>query len=139
MQKKKHTVRRMGRCRERTVITGRATDTVLKRMQGNFIVIVQQYLLLLTRRVMIDDSFFKNETFSSEWLWRVSKQRTAVHGRKSWLDGSDYKFSSFCSQHLQNFLNKNLSDTERCKGGEKSIQRNGKRKYIIRALSVLFI
>lgn len=54
---KKHTVRRTDRCRKRTVITGRATDTVLKIMQGNFIVI-KQYLLLLTRRVMIDDSFF---------------------------------------------------------------------------------
>lgn len=58
---------------------------------------------------------------------------------KRWLDGSDYKFGSFFSQQLQNFLNKNLSDTERCKGGEKCIQRNGKRKYIIRALAVLLI
>lgn len=45
-------------CFERVRRTGRATDTVLKGMQGNFIVILQQYLLLLTRRVMIDDSFF---------------------------------------------------------------------------------
>lgn len=116
MEKKKHTVR-TGRCRERTVITGRATDTVLKGMQGNFTVIVQKYLLLLTRRVMIDDSFFKNETFSSEWFWRVWKERTAVHVRRSCLDGSDYKFSCFCSRQLQNLLNKNLSDTERCKRG----------------------
>lgn len=55
---KKHRVRRMARCEEKTVITGRATDTVLKVMQGNFVVIVQNYLLFLTRRVMIDDAFF---------------------------------------------------------------------------------
>lgn len=134
MEKKKHAVRRTGSCRERTVITGRATDTVLKGMQGNFIVLVQKYLLLLTRRVMIDDSFFKNETFSSEWFWRVWKERTAVYGRRSWLDGSDYKFSCFCSQYLQNLLNKNLSDIERCKGGEKRIQRNGKKEIYNKGL-----
>lgn len=40
---------------EGTVTTGRATDTALKGMQGNFIVIIQKYLLLLTRKLMIDD------------------------------------------------------------------------------------
>lgn len=110
-EKKEHTVRRTGSCRGRTVITGRATDSVLKGMQGNFIVIVQKYLLL-PRRVMIDDSFLKNETFSSEWFWRVWKERTDVYGKRSCLDGSDYKCSCFCSQHLQNLLNKNLSDRE---------------------------
>lgn len=58
MEKKKHTEKRIGRCTERTVTTGRATDTVLKGMQGNFLFIVQKNPLLLTRRVMIDDSFF---------------------------------------------------------------------------------
>lgn len=70
MERKKHTVRRMGRCRERTVTTGRATDAVLKGMQRSFIVTVHEYLLF-TRSAMIDDSFLKNETCSSEWFWRV--------------------------------------------------------------------
>lgn len=44
------------------------------------------------------------------------------------MDGSDYKFSCFCSQPLQNLLNKNLSATARCEGGEKRMQRNGKKE-----------
>lgn len=39
-------------------------------MQGNFAIIFQEYILL-TAKVMTDDSLFKNETFRSEWFWRV--------------------------------------------------------------------
>lgn len=126
-EKRRYAVRRPGRCRKRTAATQRATDTILKGMQWNFAIIVQKYLLLTTK-VMTDDSLLKNETFRSEWFWSVWKERTAVCGRRSWLDGSNYKFSCFCYQHLQNLLNKNPCDTEKCKGGEKHIQRNGKKE-----------
>lgn len=97
-------------------------------MQGNFAIIFQEYLLL-TAKVMTDDSLFKNETFRSEWFWRVWKERTAVCSRRSCLDGLNYEFSCFCYQHLQNLLKtKNPYDTEKCKGGEKHIQRNGKKE-----------
>lgn len=84
MKKKIHTARRTGRCRKKRVATGKTRDTIWKGMQGNFAIIVQKYLLL-TAKVMTDDSLIKNETLRSEWFWRVWKERTAVCGRRSWL------------------------------------------------------
>lgn len=79
--KKKPRVRKT----ERTVTTGRATDTALKGMQGNFTVVVQKYLLL-TRRVMTDDSLKKKNNQSGLGRLERKEQLSVVAGEAGWAD-----------------------------------------------------
>lgn len=122
MEKKKDPERRTGRWRERTVITGRATDTVSKGILGNFVSVVGESILSLLEELWLMTHFLKMKHFAQSGFGGLErKEQLYMAGVSGWLD----QLLLFPTP-TKPF--KREPDTGRCKGRENHIQRNGKKK-----------